>query len=84
MSRLSPRLPLTPPRVKPRPHIRVLRKLAPDPFERPAPALSEIFSHALHQGEPAYLPHSLADQQQRAERQPRQRGLVTAFLRRQA
>lgn len=84
MSRLSPRLPLAPPRVKPRPRIRILRKLAPDPFERPAPALSEIFSHALQQGEPRFIPHSLAEQQQRSEHVPQKQGLVSAFLRRQA
>lgn len=84
MSRLSPRLPLAPPRVRPRPRIRVLRRLAPDPFERPVMPLSEIFSHALHQGEPRFLPHSLADQQQRAERAPHRQGLASALLRLQA
>lgn len=59
MGRISPKLSLTPPRLRKAPQIKVLRRLtdsiAP---ERPFP----LFEHARHQGETDFIPHSLGDQ----------------------
>jgi len=65
MSRISPRLPLPKPTFKAKPRIKILRKLAPDPFARTA--AQPLFQHARNQGQAHFLPHSLQAQKQRYE-----------------
>lgn len=59
MGRLSARIPMTPPRSKRKPKIKVLRTLSghQTPVEKQA-----LFQHAVHQGDTDFSPHSLGDQ----------------------
>ena len=59
MGRLSAKVPLTPPRRKRKPKIKVLQTLS----GHQSPAHQQpLFQHALHQGDTDFSPHSLGDQ----------------------
>lgn len=59
MSRLSAKVPLTPPRRKRKAQIKVLRTLS---GHQKQVETQPLFKHSLNQGQAEYSPHSLGDQ----------------------